>query len=161
MVDLARLANENAISLEVKKDGLTQRQSGDWMLRFTVQAIEMDRRITNAPMGTRFACVLVEINDDETPVNHKAQDRDKWRDLGPAKQAGIRCKEPSFWAFLREEYTYAYPSVDDEGGATIAVRDLCGVTSRSDLGKPGNQAQRILWHQLDNSYQAWKVREHA
>ena len=42
----AQAARRNAISLEVKKDGLQQRQSGDWMLRFTVAAVDMDRRIT-------------------------------------------------------------------------------------------------------------------
>src|SRR5260370_30813094 len=102
MPDLARQANENSISLEVKKDGLQQRQSGDWMLRVVFSATDYSEVLGRAPMGTRFACVLVEINDDETPVEHKAQDRDKWRDLGPAKQAGIRCKEPTFWAFLTE-----------------------------------------------------------
>lgn len=159
MVDLARQANENSISLEVKKDGLQQRQSGDWMLRFTVQAIEMDRRITNAPMGTRFACVLVEINDDETPVDHKAEARDKWRDLGPVKQAGMLCKEPVFWAFLSEEC--GGPQIKNEDAAAVVVRDICGVSSRADLGKPGNQKQRVLWHQLDNAYQAWRARENA
>ncbi|WLB92424.1 hypothetical protein QIH91_20200 [Bradyrhizobium japonicum USDA 135] len=29
-MDLSDLARRNTISLEVKKDGLTQRQSGDW-----------------------------------------------------------------------------------------------------------------------------------
>src|SRR5215475_2539197 len=98
----AARARANAISFEAKKDGLSQRQSGDWQLRLTVAALDMDQRITSAPMGTRFQCVLVEINDDETPVDHAAQDRDKWRALGPTKQAGIRCNDPVFWAFLRE-----------------------------------------------------------
>jgi hypothetical protein len=159
MIDLAKQASANAISLEVKKDGLQQRQGGDWVLRFTVAAIDMDQRITNAAMGTRFACVLVEINDDETPVDHKSQERDKWRDLGPAKQAGMRCKEPTFWAFLSEEH--GGPRVHDEESAAALVRDICGVGSRSDLGKPGHQHARAAWHDLDFAYQAWKVREHA
>jgi hypothetical protein len=159
MVDLAEMAKKEAIKFEVKKDGLQQRQSGDWMLRFTVAATDMDRIITDAPMGTRFICVLVEINDDETPVDHTAQDRDKWAALGHAKQAGIRCKEPSFWAFLSEEF--AGPQVRNEEGAAALVRDICGVSSRSEFSKPGMQKQRILWNQLDHAYQAWKVREHA
>lgn len=159
MSDLAQAARENAISLEVKKDGLQQRQGGDWMLRFTVAAVDMDQRITNAPMGQRFACVLVEINDDETPRDHKAEDRDKWRELGPARQAGLRCKSPTFWAFLSEEMHF--PEITSEEQAADAVREICGVTSRSDLGKPGQQEARIAWYELDNAYQAWKVKEHA
>jgi hypothetical protein len=158
MGNLAKAASENAISLELKKDGLQQRQSGDWMLRFTVAAVDMDQSLTAAPMGTRYACVLVEINDDETPVNHRAQERDKWRDLGPTKQAGMRCKEPAFWAYLTEEKGY---QVADEIDAAEAVRDICGVASRSDLAKPGNTVERVRWYDLDKAYQAWKAVEHA
>jgi hypothetical protein len=158
-MDQPRRARENAISFEVKKDGLQQRQSGDWVLRLTLQAADMDQRITNAAMGTRFVCVLVEVNDDETPVDHKAMERDKWRDLGPAKQAGIRCKDPVFWAYLSEECVG--PDVDDEAGAADFVREVCGVASRSDLGKPNRTQARLRWHDLDNGFQAWKARENA
>lgn len=154
----AEQARANAISFECKKDGLTQRQSGDWQLRFTVQAVDMDQRIATAPMGTRFQCVLVEINDDETPVDHVAQDRDKWRVLGPVKQAGIRCKEPTFWAFLREG-PYQCLDTRDEESAAWAVREICHVLTRSDLDKSTDT--RILWFDLDTKYQAWKARENA
>ncbi|MBR0882444.1 MULTISPECIES: hypothetical protein [Bradyrhizobium] len=159
VMDLSDLARRNTISLEVKKGGLTQRQSGDWQLRLTIAAIDMDSRITQAAMGTRFACVLVEVNDDETPVDHASMERDKWRDLGPAKQAGMRCKEPTFWAFLREELHYA--DVADEGHAADCVRHHCGVASRSDLGKPGRTEERQKWHQIDFAYQAWRNKENG
>jgi hypothetical protein len=159
-MDQPRRARENAISFEVKKDGLQQRQSGDWVLRLTLQAADMDQRITNAAMGTRFVCVLVEVNDDETPVDHRAMERDKWRDLGAAKQAGIRCKDPVFWAYLREGMHH-YVEVNDEQSAADAVREVCGVESRSDLGKPHQTQARLRWHDLDNGFQAWKARENA
>lgn len=148
----------NAIAIEAKKDGLQQRQDGSWTLRLTIASTDMDSKIVNAPMGTRYQCVLVEISDDETPVEHVAKERDKWRDLGAAKQAGMRCKEPTFWAFLREEYS---EPVESDDSAAIVIRRLCGVLSRSDLNKPGNSHARLRWHGLDNSYQAWKAREHA
>lgn len=162
-MDSATKARSNAISLECKKDGLQQRQSGDWVLRLTVQAIDMHQRIVSAPMGARFQCVLVEVNDDETPVDHVAMDRDKWRALGPAKQAGIRCKDPVFWAFLREHGidSVKYPEVHNEVRAASVVRNLCSVLTRGDLGKPGFGDQRILWYALDNAFQGWKAKEHA
>ncbi|MEY9397974.1 hypothetical protein ABIF79_004349 [Bradyrhizobium japonicum] len=159
VMDLSDLPRRNTISLEVKKDGLTQRQSGDWQLRLTIAAIDMDSRITQAAMGTRFACVLVEVNDDETPVDHGSMERDKWRDLGPARQAGMRCKEPTFWAYLREVCGYA--DVREEGHAADCVRHHCGVASRSDLGKPGRTDERQKWHRLDYDYQAWRVNENG
>jgi hypothetical protein len=161
----ADLARKNAISFETKKDGLTQRQSGDWQLRLTIAALDMDQRITSAPMGTRFACVLVEINDDETPRNHKMEDRGKWRELGPTRQAGIRCKDPIFRAFLRENGYFDWVEkphgITDEECAARAVRDICNVLTRSDLDKPGFADARLLWFDLDTKFQAWKAREHA
>jgi hypothetical protein len=153
------MATANAISFEVKKDGLTQRQSGDWQLRLTIAAIDMDQRITGAAMGTRFACVLVEIGDDETPVDHASEERDKWRDLGPAKQAGIRCKDKVFWAFLDEELHFG--DVNSEETAASLVRDMLAIGSRADLGKPGFTEARTRWHDLDYKFQAWKARENG
>jgi hypothetical protein len=155
----AQQARENAISFEVKKDGLQQRQSGDWVLRVTVQPLDMHQVILNAPMGTRFACVLVEVNDDETPVDHRAQQRDKWQALGPAQQAGMRCKEPVFWAFLEDKKFFE--NIHDEAQAAIAVRGICGVPSRSELNKVHQTQARLKWHDLDNEFQGWKVAEHG
>ena len=160
MTDLASLASANAISLEVKKYGLQQRQSGDWMLRLVFSANDYSDALGRAAMGARFACVMVEISDDETPVRHDAEDRDKWRSLGPAKQAGIRCKDPVFWAFLRES-AYHYSDVRSEESAARAVREICMVLTRSDLGKAGFSDQRILWFDLDQKFLAWKARENA
>jgi hypothetical protein len=163
----ADLARENAISFECKKDALQQRQSGDWKISFTVQGVDMDERITRAAMGTRFVAVLVEVNDDESPVRAKEQPakprpesptagakREKmdWRDVQPAAQAGIRCADPTFRAFLRETRNF---SAEDKLQAEIAVRDICHVNSRVEFGT--DTAKRILWHQLDTEYQAWKL----
>jgi len=179
---IADHARNQAISLEAKKDALAQRQNGDWKVSFTVQGIDMDTRLTQAPMGTRYAVVLVEIGDDEQPVNRKEampnnqssvridakprQDnppsphpggaKRPWRDLDPTTQAAMCCNEASFAAFLREtrkdDWIEAPTTAD-------CVRLICGVTSRKELGT--NQRARIIWHQLDVAYQAWKALEHA
>lgn len=168
---IADNARNQAISLEAKKDTLSQRQSNDWKISFTVQSIDMDPRLTQAPMGTRFAMVLVEIGDDELPVQKETrtaprQDPPKvpqpdgakrnWKDLQPAAQAGIRCEEPTFAAYLKENFKDDWHEAQD---AAECVRLICGVTSRSELGT--NQKARVLWHQLDTTYQAWKALEHA
>lgn len=158
----ADLARENALAFDVKKDGLQQRQNGDWVLRFTVAEIDMHQVIVSAKMGTIFQCVLVEKGDDEMPVDHKAMDRDKWCALGPVKQAGIRCKDPMFWAFLRERGIGGEKfQVTSEAAAAAVVRAICDVLTRSDLGKPGFGDQRIRWFDVDQKFQGWKAREHA
>jgi hypothetical protein len=183
----ADLARNNAISLEAKKDALSQRQSGDWRVSFTVQGIDMDTRLTQAPMGTRYAVVLVEIGPDELPVQKEARaapdqevppstrpDRAKhgkidWRDVQPAAQAGIRCNEAIFGAFLREKYaddwreTAGFLSggeVTTEGDRRAeCVRLICGVESRSELST--DHKARVIWKMLDDEFSAWKALEHA
>jgi hypothetical protein len=165
-------ARNNAISLEAKKDALSQRQSGDWRVSFTVQGIDMDTRLTQAPMGTRYAMVLVEIGPDELPVQKEAPSnvpsgsppstrpdgtkRMDWRDMQPAAQAGIRCADPVFWKFLDEEYGLQPAGAEE---AAYCVRHFCGVKSRSELGT--NHKARMLWKQLDDQFSAWKALEHA
>ena len=145
----AERAIANAIPIEVKKDGLQQRQNGDWVLRLTVQAADMDQRVTSAPMGTRYQAVLVEVNDDEQP---KEQPKGKldWRDVQPAAQAGIRCAEPRFRDYLAVEHGINTKTAQE---AAEAVRTLCGVNSRAMLGV--NHKARTLWHQLDSGYREW------
>jgi len=166
---IADQARNHAISLEAKKDALSQRQSGDWKVSFTVQGIDMDPRLTQAPMGTRYAVVLVEIGDDELPASPRevrkpqpvsdkpaGAKRMDWRDMQPAAQSAIRCAEPTFRAFLREVKKFKASHEED---AATAVRDICGVKSRADLGTI--HAARVIWHQLDTEYLAWKAVEHA
>lgn len=169
----ADLARNNSISLEAKKDALSQRQSGDWKVSFTVQGADMDPRLTKAAMGTRFAMVLVEIGDDELPVQKEARAQPRqevpprsrpdgakrkmdWRDVQPAAQAGIRCDDPVFIAFLKTEYAEDFREF---GSAADVVRTLCNVESRSELGT--NHKARVIWKQLDDQFQAWKALEHA
>jgi hypothetical protein len=159
MSDPADSARANAIAMEAKKDGMAQRQDGHWRLCFTVAAADIDGRIVSAPMGTRYQAVLVEINDDETPVDHQAIDRDKWRALGPTRQAAIRCKDPIFWAYLHEELHF--PPVDSEDFAATIIREQCRIDSRADLEKVGNSLARRHWHMIDYGFQAWRSKENG
>ena len=146
----ADLARKNAIPLEVKKDGLQQRQNGDWVLRFVVQAADMDQRLTSAAMGTRFQVALVEIGDDELP-KEKPKGKLDWRELQPAAQAGIRCADPVFRKFLYEMHSW---DASDEDVAAEWLRSFCGVRSRAEFGT--NHRARVLWKQLDDQFLAWK-----
>jgi hypothetical protein len=163
----ADLARKNAIAFECKKDGLRQTQAGTWKVTFTV--LDMDERLTRAFPGTRYQAVLVEIDENEMPVSKPPEKetnatplaasskplpeakRMDWRELQPAAQAGIRCADPVFWKFLSEEYRGA-PSCAAE--AADSVRNICSVKSRSELSS--NHLARVLWHQLDEHFQAWK-----
>lgn len=80
--------------------------------------------------------------------------RRNWRDLPPAQQAGIRCDEPSFASFLKEQRSDDWKESPD---AVDCVYLICGISSRAELGT--NHKARVLWHQLDTEYQAWLAKE--
>ena len=86
-----------------------------------------------------------------TDAKHKT-----WSELDPVTQAGMRCKEPVFWAFLREG-GFTFAKIQDEEAAARVVRDVCQIESRRDLGTdPRAQA---TWHDIENLFAAWKGRD--
>jgi len=89
-----------------------------------------------AKTGKRFACVLVEIADDETPVSTAATDipdsgnpkkGGEW-----AKLAGMWCADPDFWTWLNYERGFGGRASSPDAAA-IAVKELCGIASRVEL----------------------------
>jgi hypothetical protein len=90
---------------------------------------------------------------DKPPAG--AKQKKDWRDVPPSQQAGIRCDEPVFAAFLK------------------------GILSGRMARKPGSRrmraaylrrrvplrcsmtAARVIWTQLNSQFEAWKALEHA
>lgn len=68
---------------------------------------------------------------------------------GPAQMAGIVCNDPRFWRFLTEKY-FGVASAPD---AAQAVREICGIASRSELGK--DEQATAEWERLRNDYEVW------
>lgn len=91
---------------------------------------------------------------DEPQAESPDGERRSWRDVQPSAQAAMRCDQPKFWAFLREEHNQRVVTKDD---AATAVRKICGVNSRAHFND--NHVARVAWHQLDSQFQAWEVRE--
>lgn len=72
-----------------------------------------------------------------------------WGQVKPPQQAGIRCDEKAFQRFLGERYD----AVETTEGAAECVRDICGVSSRSDIGVTDESLR--AWRELDGEYQFW------
>jgi len=72
-----------------------------------------------------------------------------------ARQAALCCKDPVFWAFLRE--MQGQKQVFSEEAATNCVREFCTVTSRADI-KPDTEAGEY-WNDLRSRFLAWKLVE--
>lgn len=149
------------IELLVSKESLSQRNNGAWHLKLAILSPDMDQGLALAAIGTRFSCLLIEVEDDAPAPDPKATVRQAWRELDAVKQAAIRCTEPVFWAFLSEEMFGGALRIAGEEGAARVVREHCGVESRSDLGLPGKDEARERWRKLDGKFQAWMAKENA
>ena len=84
-----------------------------------------------------------------------ATEHKTWSELSATTQAALRCKEPAFWAFLRES-GFSVSPLDEESAARV-VRSVCQVESRRELAEHSNA--QAIWHDLDSLFQAWKARE--
>ena len=82
------------------------------------------------------------------------QKRD-WRNVPPAEQAGIRCEDPVFAAFLREKHWEVFRDLEQDPAEF--VRAFCHVGSRKSLNT--EQYSRVIWNQLDQEFQAWNYAE--
>lgn len=100
-----------------------------------------------------------DLTSESNPVSSRlpSQTKRNFRDLPPAQQAGIRCEEPTFIAFLKEQRADDWHESADD--AASCVRLICGVQSRSDLAT--NHKARIMWNCLNEQFEAWKAMEHA
>lgn len=87
----AETARECAMQIEAKKDGLTQLQSGEWVLKLKLHAADIPAQLLTAAMGTRYMLAVVEIGDNEEPVQTVGKSY--------AQQAALCCKEPAFWEY--------------------------------------------------------------
>lgn len=139
MTDAIDMVRELAIPLEVKKDGLQQRQDGSWLLRLRVHPQDSINLIAKAPMGQRYMLALVELGDNEEPKMRK-----QWHELPPASQSAIRCGEKAFHQFLKV-------TTDTEAAEEVRLR--CEVKSRSELSTDEKAKDR--WDHLDRTYQEW------
>ena len=139
----AETARQNALQLEVKKDGLKQLQSGEWTLSLKVHANDVPTPLLTAAMGTRYMLAMVEVGDNEEPVQ---QEKPKGKSY--AQKAGICCNEPAFRQFLMESEL-----LHPEGDPAAAIRFVCAVESRSELIE-GTEAGET-WRNLYLDYQNW------
>ena len=95
-----------------------------------------------------------ESRQDDPQSTDPDGDRRIWRDVQPSAQAAMRCDQPEFWAFLREEKNQRITGKDD---AATAVRKLCNVNSRAHFNSSRELASR--WHFLDSEFMSWKIKE--
>jgi hypothetical protein len=169
-MSIADEARASALPCEMVKYALRQTKEGI-VVSFVVHPNDIPAALQTSHIGSRWMAALVQLGDDELPIKQKsaeaAQPRQieskstaggkrDWRELQPAQQAGIRCGEPTFVAFLKEVYPQDWRESEEPAAC---VRLICGVHSRVELGT--NPGARKIWTLLDEEYGAWKALENA
>lgn len=121
-------ARQAALSLEVKKDGLTQLQSGNWKLTLTVSPTDMPEGILSAPMGTRYMAALVEVDDTEQPVDRSEDDTPGKR---AKKHFEAACHGEEFQHYMRLRMESAELFGPDDTRA--AAKQTMGIKSATEI----------------------------
>lgn len=119
------------MQFEARKVALKQDRTG-FVLTLSVHPDEFPEELLRDFVGARYACAVVRINDDETPVNYKNR----------VQQAAMLCKNPAFQQFMNTE------------GENATARALCaylGIDSRTELN--GNSLAQSLFDDLVAKYE--------
>jgi hypothetical protein len=122
-----------ALQFEARKVALKQDRTG-FILTLSMHPDEVPEEILRDFVGTRYACAVVRIQDDEsaTPYNNRVQ------------KAGMLCRLPNFQDFLES-------NSEEEAAAQLCKR--CGVASRTEFH--GNEQAKIVFDDLVKEFESW------
>lgn len=124
--------------------------SGPW-IKFRVlneQALEPFRMATLAKgntAGQRYACVLVEIGDDELPIEDPHL---------LAQGAALLAKDGAFQGFLAQK---SGRIVVNERDATESIKTLCGIRSRVEIDDDPEIG--LIWKGLVKEFNQWMMKK--
>jgi hypothetical protein len=122
-----------ALQFEARKVALKQDRTG-FILTLSMHPDEVPEEILRDFVGTRYACAVVRIQDDEsaTPYNNRVQ------------KAGLLCRLPNFQDFLE---------CNSEDEAAVELCKRCGVDSRTELH--GKAIAQIVFDDLVKEFESW------
>jgi len=129
------------LQFEARKVALKQDRTG-FVLTLAIHPDETPEELLRDFVGSRYACVMVRIKDDETATPYSNR----------VMTAGILCRTPKFHEFLSDVYTFAKA---DESISAQLVCDLCGIESRSELN--GNKEAMEKFDELLKEFEDWKT----
>ena len=124
-----------ALQFEARKVALKQDRTG-FILTLAMHPDEVPEEILRDFVGTRYACAVVRIQDDESPTQYSNR----------VAEAGMLCRNPAFQEFLL---------CDNETDAAHMLCKRCGIESRTELH--GNFEGKARFDTLVDQYEKTKV----
>lgn len=138
-----------ALPIELRKIAYRQSAKDGLVITFAVHPDDMPTGLAAAPIGARFMAALVEIGDDEMPVEK--------REVDPTvRRAGILCNDRMFQNFLLEGWPLDWDrsAGSDSERAAFVVRQLCEIQSRKELAT--NPQASAAFETLTAKFEMWK-----
>jgi hypothetical protein len=132
-----------AIQVEVVKVGMSQSKDG-YFLRLALHPSDSIASLVSSPVGTRYVCAFVEVDDRQEPV--AARDTGVGSHIA-VSQAALLCRELAFQRWLVDNQMAPEQS---ERAARDTVCRACGIASRSELAT--NEQARELWKKLRTDF---------
>lgn len=120
-----------ALQFEARKVALKQDRTG-YVLTLSMHPDEVPEEILRDFVGTRYACAVVRIQDDESPTEYNNR----------VQKAGMLCRNGEFQEFM---------GVESEQAAAEALCKRCNIESRTELH--GNKQAQALFDQLLKEYE--------
>lgn len=127
-----------ALQFEARKVSLKQDRTG-YVLTLSLHPDEIPVELLRDFVGTRYACAIVRIQDDETPTAYNNR----------VQKAGMLCRQENFQSFMSE---FIGGFVDEDSTADELCRQ-CGIESRSELN--GNLSAQNKFDELVAEYENW------
>ena len=127
-----------ALQFEARKVSLKQDRTG-YVLTLSLHPDEIPVELLRDFVGTRYACAIVRIQDDETPTSYNNR----------VQKAGMLCRRENFQSFMSE---FIGGFVDEDSTADELCKQ-CGIESRSELN--GNLSAQNKFDELVAEYENW------
>jgi hypothetical protein len=145
--DLPTIARDNAMGCEARKIAYRQSKDG-FVVSFAIHPNDVPDGLAVAGIGTRYMLALVEIGDDEKPVD-RGHDR-------TVQRAGILCADKEFQSFLRTQHALRWSEAegDDETKAAAVLRRLCEISSRKELAT--DHRASAAFESLLSKFEGWR-----
>jgi hypothetical protein len=130
------------LQFECRKVALKQDRTG-FVLTLAIHPDELPEELIRDFVGARYACVMVRIQDNESPTEY----------VNRVKQAGMLCRNGEFQQFMGEAYGNNKVLTEDETATLLC--NMCSIESRTELN--GNADAKQLFDDLMSEYNEWKI----
>jgi hypothetical protein len=128
------------MQFECRKIAMKQDKTG-FILSMAIHPDELPEMLVRDFVGSRYMCVMVRLNDDETPKHYD----------NLVSKAGMLCRDGFFQNFMVEAYLAEKHSED---ACAKALCEKCGIESRTELN--GNHLAQTLFKEIVVEFEKWK-----